>query len=296
MKRADFRPLAAFALAALLAPLGTTRATAPALDAALAGVWQNSGEDLEMVFLPDGRVFCLNTRGGNRVEGEPGTWQTAGGRLVVDWRISGAEREAYEVDGDELTLAGWQRLTRVGNAREAANTYAERVGRYADIARRWAARYPVGPARPAKVEGDPHPERAPNRATVYTGAGLEFEDLTILTGTYKDAYQQVHEYKTGQAVAFLLLPNGRFRFQSWLPRGLDADFRPVHELTTVWGSYALDPGEGDPMKGDTVTLRYDGGDVRTATVLGGRRFLRTANVLYFNQHPRPDAQQERQFR
>ncbi|WP_019586731.1 hypothetical protein [Deinococcus apachensis] len=290
--RPTFRHVLTAALIVLLAPASRSQA-APALDPDLVGVWENAGEDLEMVFLPDGRTFSLNTMAGNKVEGEPGTWQIKNHKLVIDWLISGVEREDYGVTGDSLTLGGWLNLGRVGDAGDAANEYTKRMGQFAAIARKWAGQYPVGPARATNAKDDPHPERAPRNVTVYTGAGLDFEDLTILTGSYKDPYQQVHEYQVGQAVEFFLFPNGRFWHQSWIPKGLDANFQPIHELTRVWGSYSVKPG--GPVDGDAVTLKFDGGDTQTVKVLGGRRFLKSPNVLYFNQNPKPNAGEERQF-
>ncbi|AWN21931.1 hypothetical protein DKM44_00670 [Deinococcus irradiatisoli] len=286
------RRLAALTLAALLLPAQA----APALDTALVGVWENTADDLELVFLPDGRVFSLNTMPGSAVEAETGTYQVKNGQLVYQWLISGLERTSYGVDGDQLTLGGWLNLSRTGHMNEAASEYARRSQELADITRKWLSRYPVAQARPGAVKDDPHPERAPREAAVYGGAGLDFEDLTLLDRSYIDPDNPnlVHTYKTFQASEIFLYPNGRFWHTTVLPKGVDARLQPTYTQTTVWGSYSVKPQGA--LEGDTVTLKYDGGDSGTVKVLGGRRYLKTTDVLYLNQKPKPRPRDELQFR
>ncbi|WP_157464083.1 hypothetical protein [Deinococcus pimensis] len=263
-------------------PLGTG-----ALDTSLVGVWRNVTDNLELVFLADGRAFSVNTMSGSKVGAEPGRWQVRDGRLTFAWLVSGEERDSYDVSGDDLTLSGWMRLGRVGGASAAEEEFARQSGALTTDATTWQARYPVAAAVPATVKDDPHPEVRCVGANVY-GAGLDVEDLTILTRSYTDEYQVVHEYRTFQAVEFDFFPNGRFWHNTMLPRGLDANHQPTYDLTTVWGHYLV--REGDAVTGDTVTLVYDGGRTETARVLSGRRylFLKSSGVLYLNQKPRPN--------
>ncbi|MFC4453630.1 hypothetical protein [Deinococcus sonorensis] len=257
------------------------------LDAALFGVWTDVTDKLELAFLPDGRAFMLDTRPGTKVGAQPGTWQVRQGKLDFHWLISGPDRESYGVSGNGMTVAGWIEMNRTGSAGDAPGEYARQTAAAAADAQTWQARYPVGPIVASNAKNDPQPGRVCAGATVYSGEGLDVEDMTILTAYYTDPYQVVHEYKTGQAVEFNFLPNGRFWHNSWLAKGVDANFQPVHELITVWGRYRVQPGPA--LEGDTVTLEYDGGTTETVKVLGGRRYLYQpgSDILYLNQHPKP---------
>ncbi|WP_019586733.1 hypothetical protein [Deinococcus apachensis] len=279
---------AALALTALLSQVHA----APTLDPDVVGVWQNYGDTLELSFLPDGRVFVLNTQSSSKVAAQPGTWQIQNHKLAFNWLVSGPEPLDYGVTGDGMTLAGWIELRRVGDAGDAANEYARQYAAAAANAQGWQKKYPVGKARPGNRDKDPHPERVNPGATVYAPPFVRFMDMTILDRAYVDPnnVNQSDQYQTFQAAEFFFYPNGRFVHSVTLPGGLDATFQPRYEMTTTWGRYSVKPGGA--LEGDTVSLQYDSGDTGTVKVLGGRRYLRADDILYLNQNPAPKPSQE----
>lgn len=242
------------------------------------GLWENSS--ISIVFLTDGRTAIID-RDNARTPIQTGYYHVEADRSITfEWRLTGHEVHITIFNGSTLTL-GTSNLQQRGSAANAESYYNQIYQYLINYSIPFNNQFTVGAMSGNPNPSDPNPGNILQGATVYNGAGQHFADSFGGTEWYDMPDHSVNAYDSYSRADFWLMPNGRFCSEIWLWEGVDVhDYAHVKHVIN-WGKYTVTPAT-DLVQGDIITCYYDTGRKGIYRAVAGRRYLRTASIIYHN--------------
>lgn len=253
----------------------------------LVGRWVSENQFTKTVvdFLPDGRYGKTLTVGNQKL-GENGTYALQGNTLTLNPQNGGAQQFSVALQGDQLALRGGSALTQTQEAYTRVPGSAEAVvaeaakGDQANAQENaaWAARFPIGPARPqpniaaGNLPLDPQPARVFDGAVAFTAMQLysRYWNANVVYQVTEGADPGCGKNET----RFHFLANGRFFYVNikYVPTGVVQYGRNLAraEVTASWGRYTI--GAGTPAS-EPLQMESDAGERIAAAFVSGRRNL-----------------------
>lgn len=258
----------------------------------LVGRWVNENQFAknEFVFLPDGRYAGTMTAGTYKTS-DSGRYDLQGDTLSLRAQRGGARQLKVALQGDQMALNDgttqmvYTRMPGSAEAVAAEAAKADQAQGQEDAA--WAARFPIGPARPQPNIAAGNLPVDPQSARVFDGA-IAFTAMQLYYRQWNPnvTYQVTEGPDPGSGkneTRFHFLPNGRFFYVNirYTPQGAAEGGRQRArvEVTTSWGRYtiaAVAPG-GEPLQ-----MESDSGERIAVALVSGRRNLQWGQNLFGN--------------
>jgi hypothetical protein len=272
------------------AGLAKSTLSTPSPNAPLIGRWRQRDEiaQRELVFLPDGRYFSVQTPGSGQPQREMGTYQVKGSSLTLTPVREASVSYVLGFQGERLILGGpalggkalaWDKEP--GSEKSIIVEAQQLDALRAAQNEAWRARIPAGPIQPGPwpFGGEAPADSQWTRA--FAGATV-FAEPEIYLWLAPTAVQLTNpggliNYGEGRdSVKCFFFPNGRcfFKLVSWAG-STDLNGRE----TAAWGAYRLETSQGPTER---LYLITDADEQLVLDLEEGRRNLSFGSTLLSN--------------